>query len=547
MSEDRHTFSEPRPIVGLALPTWDVDVFRDGVNEPVGTLRIDSSNLPPRTGGKKKKVVWKLPDTILELPRFGVDEKRRLLDLFKHLKKERRKTKNNSINNHGDNNNNTTKEQQQNQNQKEPDVPNGDNNNGNKESDPITTIVKPPPPLPPPPGMSISCLPKDEETPRPDPQQQQQQPPPSSSESVRQTPEKMILTRRNSAPLPPPGININSNAIETTNGYYASKNPPPGIITMTNGGTNGHSSLGTTPAGKMIPKPPPGLLPKAHSLPMDNGDHLQQQQMKRNSSNNQLPQTHNIQTQTQTQVAPITIVSAPPPLQQPPGLNNGHTKQQQQQQQQHLAPAQPILVQKPLVELPPRQPSMTPPATVPEPPIPPPPTTTLPSSIPVLLAPAAAAATARYFQFPTTTMPTEIFAQQVATLYISLLQSGQVEELLLHYTATTAQKSLSLKSAKSMCRTFQEIKTQLLSLVGCKFVVQGITVQEGSQNSLLLIWSGICQLQGEEGQQQHGFCQTLILVPQQQLLPTTTSSLTEETVLMLYQIQNDALVLLTND
>jgi hypothetical protein len=92
MTDDRHTFSAPRPIVGRSEPTWEVDVFRDGVEHPIVTLTIDSTTLPPRYG-KKKKIVWQLPDDVQQTPKFAVDEKRRLLDLFKHQKKSRKKVK----------------------------------------------------------------------------------------------------------------------------------------------------------------------------------------------------------------------------------------------------------------------------------------------------------------------------------------------------------------------------------------------------------------------------------------------------------------------
>jgi hypothetical protein len=504
MSEDRHYFSDPRPIAGLDLPTWDVDVYREGVPEPILTLRIDPSNLPPRTGGgkgsKKKKVVWKLPDGLDQVPRFGVDEKRRLLDLFKNLKKERRKKNGekelelepeNELDPHNNNPYND-------------DNGNGNHNHNHNVNESTAPIMKS---LPPPPGIPSLYLPKKESPPPSDPLQQQQQqpqpqqPPPIPATTVRQP--DMILQRRNSAPLPP-GIHVNVNA----NGNGSAQ---PGITN----GSFASLSLGTT-----VTKPPPGMLPRAQSLPLD--EHMQ------TTHDQQQPQT-------QTQIPPATPISALPPLQQseeikrqsasqlpynnyPPGQNNEHSLGQLPKQQP-LAPAQPV--QQPLAAELPRQPPMPPP---------PPPAVEPPIPLPSLIPPA------RYLTFPATTMPSEIFAQQVANLYISLLQSGQVDELLLHYTLT-AQKSLSLKSAKAMCRAPQEIKTQLTSLVGCGFAVQGITVQEGFRNSLLIIWSGICQLQG----QQHGFCQTLILVP----LPAL-SSLTEETIL-LYQIQNDALVLLTND
>lgn len=92
--EDRHYLSEPRPISGLALPTWEVDVMREGVNVPIMTLQINSQVLPPRQ--RKKKVVWKLPDTIDQAPKFGKEDKLRILELFKQqkktLKREKRKS-----------------------------------------------------------------------------------------------------------------------------------------------------------------------------------------------------------------------------------------------------------------------------------------------------------------------------------------------------------------------------------------------------------------------------------------------------------------------
>jgi len=84
--EDRHYLSEPRPISGLKLPTWEVDVMREGVGIPILTLQVDSQILPPRK--RKKKVVWKLPDDLSKNPKFGMEDKRRILELFKQKKKE---------------------------------------------------------------------------------------------------------------------------------------------------------------------------------------------------------------------------------------------------------------------------------------------------------------------------------------------------------------------------------------------------------------------------------------------------------------------------
>jgi hypothetical protein len=88
--EVRHTFSEPRLAVNCEKLTWNVDVYREGVENPVGTLTINEDTMPPRI--RKKKVVWKLPDTNQSLPKFGVEEKKRLLEIFKLQKKDRRKS-----------------------------------------------------------------------------------------------------------------------------------------------------------------------------------------------------------------------------------------------------------------------------------------------------------------------------------------------------------------------------------------------------------------------------------------------------------------------
>jgi hypothetical protein len=64
--EDRHSISEPRPIVrrNIGGPTdveWEVDILRDDA-VVVDTLILTDDVLPPRTN-KKGKVVWRLPDS----------------------------------------------------------------------------------------------------------------------------------------------------------------------------------------------------------------------------------------------------------------------------------------------------------------------------------------------------------------------------------------------------------------------------------------------------------------------------------------------------
>jgi hypothetical protein len=98
---DSHSFGEPVPVVsatedGRDEPRWTVDVIRTSGNVVVGTLLISNTTLPPRKN-KKNKIVWRLPESIHgELPRFGEQDKKRLWELFKELKKKRRKSQNKS-------------------------------------------------------------------------------------------------------------------------------------------------------------------------------------------------------------------------------------------------------------------------------------------------------------------------------------------------------------------------------------------------------------------------------------------------------------------
>jgi len=450
MSEDRHHFSEPRPIPGLDLPTWDVDVFRDGVEEPILTLRIDSKVLPPRRG-KKKKIVWQLPTTIDDIPRFGIDEKRRLLDIFKNLKKERRKSKR-GVGGGGSGGDGTTNEEANDNSSgdEEKSSPPSGEKNASKPTNGTTTLRSNGAPN----GNGSSAVGVENLSLAPPPKNDQLPP-----------------VRLPSHPVgPPPGISATS-----ATRYLAPPGIPPPAAT-TNSIANNNSET----------KPPPGMvLRKAQSLPDTVLD---------DDGNKKLP-------------------PAPPP---------GLSPKQHPTQPTNITPA---------------------PGLVPQPPLP-------------------VSAQAQHFFNLLPNMPHDIFAQQVANIYISLLQHGNVDDLLLYYSLT-AQKSLSLKSAKSVCTTPLEMKTQLQSLVGCAFVVQGITTQTiylpvafqvqqqqptigsgGSSSSsiLMIIWSGICQVQG----QQHGFCHTLILTPS---LPPTTSFTTMENDAMVprYQIQNDALVLLANE
>ena len=109
---DTHSFSDPRLVVvdvasdggdgqkkkttaktnqnNTSVLNWEIDIIRKGVEEPVWTLTINNTNFPPRRRGKK--VVWKLPTTENQVPKFGDAEKKRLWELYKTEKKQRRKS-----------------------------------------------------------------------------------------------------------------------------------------------------------------------------------------------------------------------------------------------------------------------------------------------------------------------------------------------------------------------------------------------------------------------------------------------------------------------
>ena len=98
--EDRHYLSELRPVEGLELPTWEVDIFREGVDTPIMTITLDSNSLPPRK--RKKKVVWKLPDSFDQIPKFGMEDRQRIFDICKQQKKELKKQRKFKENNSSD-------------------------------------------------------------------------------------------------------------------------------------------------------------------------------------------------------------------------------------------------------------------------------------------------------------------------------------------------------------------------------------------------------------------------------------------------------------
>ena len=53
---------------------------------------INKETIPPRYN-RKGKIVWRLPDEADKIPPFGVEDKKGIMDIFKHQKKSRRKAR----------------------------------------------------------------------------------------------------------------------------------------------------------------------------------------------------------------------------------------------------------------------------------------------------------------------------------------------------------------------------------------------------------------------------------------------------------------------
>jgi len=186
-TEDRHTISTPRIIKNTnsngendsPLLSWEVDIYRQGVDSPVDTVVINNETLPPRYN-RKGKIVWRLPDEAEKIPSFGVEDKKRIMDVFKHQKKSRRKARQKSSTNNSDSITNASNAAKNDCERKDVECTKQDTSNDanvtkakNKAQDEPqhesqSTASLPPPP--PPPGFSNQ--PKEQ----PIPVQQQQQP-----------------------------------------------------------------------------------------------------------------------------------------------------------------------------------------------------------------------------------------------------------------------------------------------------------------------------------------------------------------------------------
>jgi hypothetical protein len=132
----------------------------------------------------------------------------------------------------------------------------------------------------------------------------------------------------------------------------------------------------------------------------------------------------------------------------------------------------------------------------------------------------------RYLNVPlsSSNIPVDL-AQIFADLYYRSMSNGQYEGLLLHY-APTAVKSLSLGGAHAFCRSRTDIATQLTSLQGSLWDVNGAVAQEGYMNSVVLLTTGKALL--TTSTQPLEFCHSVTLIKR----PNG------------YQIHNDAMSLM---
>ncbi|GMH59038.1 hypothetical protein TrLO_g9713 [Triparma laevis f. longispina] len=91
MSHDRHSIGPSMPVSKDASNNlqWKMQIFREGVTEPVDEFFINSVNLPPRLS-KQKKVLWRLPIVESQTLRLAVADRDRVMDLFKARKRKRK-------------------------------------------------------------------------------------------------------------------------------------------------------------------------------------------------------------------------------------------------------------------------------------------------------------------------------------------------------------------------------------------------------------------------------------------------------------------------
>ena len=264
--EERHYLSDPRPIPDLDLPTWEVDIMREGVSTPIMTMTVDSTVLPPRK--RKKKIVWKLPDNLDVLPKFGTEDKKRLLELFKQRKKElKRQRKSQTINQpNGDETpapNSDGENQNQLNNKSSSSMSNGkkesltkDHTNGHNNS----RIAS----APPPPGFGMSKLSVDDKAENSELPPKSQSPQTDTTKNRGKTSNQMQTnptSSPNPEPLPsPPGLPQSPQMVTSSSSQQGRLYQPQETSTSKPVGNNNIQSSPPPPPGMPFPQQqPPGL------------------------------------------------------------------------------------------------------------------------------------------------------------------------------------------------------------------------------------------------------------------------------------------------
>jgi hypothetical protein len=490
--EDRHTLSEPRAITGLALPTWEVDVFREGVDTPIMTIVLDNKTLPPRK--RKKKVVWKLPDSLDLAPKFGVEDKKRILEIFKERKKELRKQRKSSLIGGGGSESGEFDDEEA----EEAAMAAEAATHNAKIAD---TVVPSPPP-----GM-IPII--------------------STTPTVRKETERELSRSNGSTaadfksktpPRQPPGLVQRSTSIAAA----ASDMDKATKTTANNCGTQPKPPVSSPPPGfpaqtKKTSKPAAEQYRRRKTQPSPPASGPSALETRANGPPYQKQDPPTIEPNIQSSTSPVEPTSAP----QLSATDAALDYPQQRQQEFSSAGGPPGAPPRSNPNLP-QQPHLHPASQEPL-------GTGDPHRAPPVLGRDAPSASlplgARQFTVPLNST----LAQVAAESYYMLLANGMVE-MLASYYSPTAQKSCTVGGAHAVCREPEDREQQLRSLVGMVVQIKGLLQQPTAGQATLVLITGTCL-------QPHAlpFCHSIVLIP--------TS---HDTTNVGYQIQNDALCFLTD-
>ena len=508
--EDRHFLSSPRPIPNVDLATWDVDIMRHGVDMPIMTIRVDNTVLPPRKN--KKKTVWKLPDSIDTLPKLGVQDKRRIFDLFREKKKELKKLKSKqkayqrastifveamSAGGSSSNGENVKANVKVNT--------NGSNTRGDDNSGKILTNT----------AKKDTCPLEDRKE-------------PSAKETKKRLTDVVDNKNNNNAGLyntqKRDNNKITKELIPDTDS--GTRLPPPGfgnlsilepVLDDEKGKVLEIESPTTTSVPSHPPPPPPGLLPHAKKKYLDSTTTI----------NGKCHQQNSISAQDSSADIP------PSRMQQ-----NGH---QQQSRQSFLIPPQGRRQN-----------------------FPPPPSTKGPCfTLPVAPSTLGKFVTETYYLSLRNVLIHELDAYYFNPLKEDINNGNETT-----VTSNVVYKSVTVGGAHAVCATQQDRLMQLQTFAGAgiEMRIKGVQQQPTTGNGVLILITGVSirtvattvasgsDYDGQQQQQQQQqiilpFCHTLILTPVSIMIPSTApnDTVTAYNTKLGYQILNDNLVILTGD